>query len=702
MPFPMKEHPAYTLRDESWLLFNSRVLEEATTSGNPLLEQAKFLSIFSSNLDEFFMVRIAGLAHYAPDSELHYGLDNSCSFDPYELRQRLIRRIRLLLDKQTRFWENELKPALSNRGIHLVDALSELSPELYRKAQKYFDCELKYVLSPVAIDLTKPMPLLRNLALELLVTLRDEAGRKYLAYIELPALLPRFLKIFQEGELWCIPNEVIIREFLPELFPGYKPESCSFFRITRDRDLTFDEDVVQDLISELQNALLKRGRRTIVRLEISSDAGPDEKKFLTSRLDLTNHEVFLCRSMLRMRDLMEIATVDIFPDLRDKPLSPLPSIHCPPQISMFENIRRNGAFFLQMPFESFEPVIQLLQEAASDPDVLAIKQTIYRVGRESPIVEQLIRAARNGKQVTVLFEIFARFDEENNLNHGRVLAEAGANVLYGSPKRKVHAKALLIIRREQEGIRRYVHLSTGNYNPVTAKQYTDIGYFTCDEQIAQDVAMLFNFLTGFAVPPAWNKLIVAPFVMRNEILKRIENEKNAGENGRITMKMNALLDPQIIDALYRAAGNGVKIDLIVRGICTLNPASLPAKTAKNIRIISIVDRFLEHSRIFIFGNHGQPEYFVGSADMMPRNLNHRIELLFPVEKDDLRKELDGIVSALLHDRCKGRHKNSENNYLRPTHPEQYAAERSQLSLYYFFRDRYEKWSRRQNDFTTES
>ncbi len=698
-------HPPILLRDDSWLSFNARVLEEATDPAVPLLERAKFLSIFSSNLDEFFMVRIAGLARHAPDAIAPFG--GRFYFSPHELRERLIRRIRVLTARQYGTWERNLRPALAAQGIRIV-RWDELPEECAAEASALFEREYRSVLTPVAVDpdAGEP-PTVPGLALELLIRVQcpgtDEIRT---AFMQVPTRSGRFLRFESldvPDEVMLLPLEELVEANIAGFFPGCTVLECAAFRVTRDRDLTPDEDT-GDLLGEMQSMLRKRGKRTIVRLETSGSMSAAARTFLMRTLGVKSDEHISVRGPVDLTCLMELGKIPGHPGLLDPPLPPLPSPHCPADRSMFDCIRDGGPFFLHVPYESFDPVIRLLTEAADDPDVIAIKQTLYRVGQDPPVVHALIRAAQAGKQVTVFFEIMARFDEENNIRLSRELADAGAHVVYGVPKIKVHAKMLLIVRREGNEVRRYLHLPTGNYNCSTVKQYTDIGLFTCDDTLADDVSALFHAVTGLSAPATWNKLIAAPYNMRERILDLIDREagKSTPANpGGITLKLNALQDPEVIEHLYEAARRGVRIDMVVRGICAMNPASLPPETAANIRIVSIVDRFLEHSRIYRFANGGSPEYFIGSADLMPRNLSRRVEILVPVEFPALRDELDVILFTSLHDRRKGRRLIGENRYSHTTGTIQHESERAQVSLYNYYKKRLERPEYRQDAPGTE-
>ena len=686
----------YIQRDVSWLAFNARVLEEALDPNTPLLEQVKFLSIFSSNLDEFFMVRIAGIMRQeSAEPQMRHG---AAAYLPGELLHELEHETRVLVARQYHALNEKILPALRSNGIRLC-SWKELTAEFRKSAESYFEREMLPVLTPIGIDPSHPFPLVPNLALELLVRLRRK-GRECFAVLEVPTVIPRFIQLDDsaaEGQGGTfVPAEEIISNNLSMLFSGSEILECTPFRITRDMDFSLDEESTGDLVSEMQSALLEKTKRSVVRLEIARGVSAKSRTWLLRMLDIKEHLVFDIPGCLNLKSFFEIASLPGYPHLSDEPMPPLDSPFCPASKSMFENIREHGSFLIHHPYESFDPVLRLLEEAAEDPRVLAIKQTLYRVSRNSPVVAALVKAARNGKQVSVLFEIKARFDEENNIRASRELADAGAHVVYGIAGLKVHCKALLIVRRESAGIRRYLHLSTGNYNQNTARQYTDLGFFTDDDLLARDVAGLFNVITGLSDPPEWNKLLVAPFTLKDRLISMIDREtklSRPGKPGHIILKVNAIIDYEVIDHLLAAAEAGVRIDLIVRGICGLNPSALAPEIRRNVRIISILDRFLEHSRIYYFANNGDPEYFIGSADVMPRNLLRRIEILFPVDDPELRGELSVILSAALHDRRKGRIMKKDNVYSHTAAMRKYEKTRSQ----YVLREYYEKRQRKHKE-----
>jgi polyphosphate kinase len=678
----------YINREVSWLEFNARVLDEAADIGNPLLERLKFLAIFSSNLDEFFMVRVAAVRRQAEAGKTLPG------YDPVGLLKRLDDRIRTLVGRQYRYLNQDIFPALAEEGIHLVQ-FNELETGFKANLNKYFQKQILPVLTPIGIDQSHPFPLLKNLGLHLLVRLQKKDEKKdSFAIVEVPSIISRFIQTNDPSGKVYVTAEELIAANLDLLFSGCNIKESSLFRITRDMDFSFDEERVADLLSELEVELQKSTRRRIIRLEISSSTGGKSRNFLEKNFHVKSKNIYSVPGLLNLNDLFAICRDKSFPKLLDPPLNPLPSNSIDPETPILDSIKKNGPFLLHHPYESFLPVIKMLEEAAVDPKVLAIKQTLYRVSGNSPIIRALAKAALNGKQVTVLIELKARFDEENNIVWARELAEAGAHVVYGIAGLKVHCKSLLIIRKEDDGIQRYVHLGTGNYNDTTAKLYTDIGLMSCDNLLAADVSALFNVITGFSQPPIWNKIMVAPFNLRSRLVHLIKRESDIStkENpGHIIIKINSLIDSGMIDCLYEAAENHVKIDLIVRGICGINPTSI-GKVGKNINVISILDRFLEHPRIYYFKNNDTNEYYLGSADMMPRNLDRRIELLFPIRREELKQELQLILDMALQDKRKGRKMVGPNNFSRTVKAhKKYEKTRSQARLYNFYKERYERY-----------
>lgn len=677
--------PKYINRDVSWLEFNSRVLDEAADKGNPLLERLKFIAIFSGNLDEFYMVRMAGIAQ-----QIAGGVQNP-EYKPKELFKELDARIRSLVDRQYRYLLEDILPELAAGNVRLIP-WTELDNSGRDAARKILINDILPVLTPVGIDQSHPFPVIPNLGLELLVRLvKEDEEEERFAMLETPSVAPRFIQLESApGTAHFVATEDVIANNLDLVFTGCRIIERATFRVTRDMDFSIDEESIADLLSEMQIALQRKTRRRLVRLEVSSNMSRKSREWLTENLQADPALIHSIHGPLNLKSLFALASLKGFPSLSDKELPPLPSVNIDEKASIFDTIRMKGSFLVHLPYESFNPVVKMIEEAADDPKVLAIKQTLYRVSGNSPVVKALIRAARNGKQVSVLFEIKARFDEENNINWAMELADAGAHVVYGIAGLKVHCKALLIVRKEDDGIHRYLHLSTGNYNDRTARQYTDIGFFSDDKLLAMDVAALFNVITGFSRPPSWNKLIVAPFTLKDRLVYLIDRERQMStpENpGHIIIKVNSLIDYDLIDHLYVAAAHNVKIDLIVRGMCSLNPFHLKSEHARNINVVSVLDRFLEHSRVYYFNNNGSPEYYIGSSDIMPRNLYKRIELLFPVDKDELRAELDIILKAALDDRRKGRRLIGSNEYTRTINMQRAEKTRSQTSLYSHFKER---------------
>lgn len=691
----MVKEPAdqFINRDISWLEFNTRVLDEAADKGNPLLERLNFIAIFSSNLDEFCMVRFAGIAGQL--SRGFHKIYKNYGYDPQLLFEEMQHKIHQQVERQCRYLNKEILPELEQRMIR-ISSWNDLTSSQKSTAQRIMISEIFPVLTPIGIDQSHPFPLVPNLGLEMLIRLiPDKSRTERFAVLEVPTVIPRFIQLeSSEKGIVFIAAEELIRNHLDILFSGAEIRECSLFRVTRDMDLAIDEESIADLLTELQLALKKKTKRNVVRLEYSADMSVKSRKWLLSHLGLDRSSTLIqpIHGLLNLKSMFELASLKIFPALRHEILPPLAAPFANDR-DIFKTIREKGPLLIHHPYVSFEPVVKLLEAAAEDPSVLAIKQTLYRVSGDSPVVHALIRAARNGKQVSVLVELKARFDEENNINWARELADAGAHVVYGIAGLKVHCKALMVIRREEKGICRYVHLSTGNYNDKTARLYTDLGYFSADPLLAQDVSALFNVITGFSVPPAWNKLIVSPFNMLDKILFMIDREArySTRENpGHIVIKINSLIDYEVIEHLYRAAEKHVRIDLIVRGICGLTPYSLAPEAAANIRIVSILDRYLEHARIYYFANNGSPEYYLGSADLMPRNLRRRIETLFPVDSPLIREELDFILQTALADKRKGRVVNGINQYSKTDRMEAYENTRSQIVLYNYYRERLKK------------
>jgi len=664
----------YINRELSFLQFNLRVLEEALDPRHPLLERVKFLSIFSSNLDEFFMIRVSGLRRQLTAEVVEAPPDGT---SPAEQLRAIRQELLPLLDRHAACWHTDLLPKLEAAGIHVLH-YDDLKNKQQKLLRKHFEREIFPVLTPLALDPTHPFPHISNLSMNLAVALDDPRYGVRFARIKVPPVFPRLLRIPSEEKADSYESLGLIKEtatnlvWLEEviaanldlLFPGMEVQAAYPFRVTRDADPEIEEDEASDLLPAIQQSVRKRFFGSAVRLEVD-DAMPEQlREILTRNLDLAPFQVYTKQAPMGMADLMQLTKIDR-PDLKDMPFQPA----TPPVLATGESIfpiLRRRDLLLYHPYDSFAPVVNLLRQAADDPDVLAIKQTLYRVGPNSPVVAALMKARENGKQVAALVELKARFDEENNIGWARALEQAGVHVVYGLVGLKVHAKLLLIVRRERDGIRRYVHLSTGNYNDVTARLYSDVGFITSDPDLAADVSDLFNVLTGYSYKQEYRKLLVAPDLMSDQILARIEREieqhRDKG-NGHLAFKMNALVDRRCIQALYRASQAGVKVDLQVRGICCLRPG-VPG-VSENIAVTSVVGRFLEHPRIYYFRNGGEEELLLGSADLMPRNLYRRVEQLFPIEDPDLRESVyEHILCVHLRDNMQARRLLPDGRYER--------------------------------------
>ncbi len=667
-------------RELSWLDFNSRVLEEAACKNLPLLERLKFIAIFSSNLDEFFMVRVATLRH-AVKHENHEC--DPAGLTAWQQLQLLRRKLDKLLALQHRLLYNDILPELEKAGVALKK-FKELSARSRKELKRYFQKEVLPVLTPLAVDPSHPFPVLKNGVVELIVHLKSPAPekRELFAFVEVPEVLERFIEVEEKSsQRTFIMLEDLIENELEALFPGCRIMESATFRITRDMDFDIEEDS-DDLLRSVELNLLERRSREPIRLEVAKSAHGSLRNFLAKEFELASLYRYTVEGMLNIKGLFELVSKCAAPELLEKPWPPVEHPELSENENIFESITRHGEILLSVPFQRFDPVIRLLATAADDPSVLAIKQTLYRVSGDSPIVAMLARAAANGKQVTVVVELKARFDEGNNIVWARRLEEAGAHVIYGISGLKIHSKSLLVVRRENASIKRYVHLATGNYNDKTAKLYTDLSIFSCDEVLCGEVAALFNIITGCARPEiAWQRISAAPFDLRWKLLELIDREREnstANQPGHIIAKMNSLSDPEVIEHLYAAADAGVKIDLIVRGICCLKPGI----GNNNINVISIVDRYLEHSRIYYFANHGKEEFYLSSADFMTRNLDRRIEMLFPVQREENRTKLRKILAFELNDQLKMRTLNNKGVYQskRNGNP----ATRSQQNIYNLF------------------
>jgi polyphosphate kinase len=657
----------YLNRELSWLEFNTRVLEEAVDPTNPALERIKFLSIVSSNLDEFFEIRVAGL-----QEQLYAGLEPqdfpADGLAPTEQLARIDQRVHRLVEDQYRLLHGELIGQLQQNGIEWL-RLDQLTQMERRYVDSLFTSSVYPVLTPLAIDPGHPFPHVHNKSLNIaLLVERQHAhqSQELFAVVQVPAVLDRVVLLpGSDDRARFVLLEDIIAANLETLFGGFRVLRHTVFRVTRNTDLTIDEDDAEDLLQSVEENLRLRMRGDAVRLEIEDAADERFVRMLVTALDLDGRDVYRVAGPVDLTVFMALHRLDGFPALKEEPLVP----GTPPAFTagqdVFDLIRAQDVL-VHHPFESFSAVVNFIERAADDPQVLAIKQTLYRTSGGSPIIRALERAAQNGKQVTALVELKARFDEENNIVWARSLEHAGVHVVYGVVGLKTHCKASLVVRREPDGIRRYVHLSTGNYNPTTARIYTDLGLFTAKPEFGEDTSELFNLLTGYSQGRRWRKFLVAPLGLREQVVELIDREGHNAQMGRparIIVKMNALVEPTVIDALYRAGRMGVRVDLVVRGTCCLRPG-IPG-LSENIRVISIVDRFLEHSRVFYFENAGDPEVFLGSADWMPRNFFRRIELMFPIEDALLKARLtQELLPVILSDNVKARQLQADGSYTR--------------------------------------
>jgi len=642
-------------RELSWLEFNARVLEEACDTTVQLAERLKFQAIVASNLDEFFMVRVAGIKQLVAGGVVDVNADG---MPPVEQLARLGARTHDMVRALYQNWRGEIAPKLASKaGIQFVRP-ADLTQEQRASLQVRFARDVWPVLTPLAVDQGHPFPALRNRSLNLAILLHKERQRvarrqTIFAVVQVPGVLARLVEVepAPEGQALFILLEDLIAMHVGGLFPGFRVVGCSPFRVTRNFDLSIDEDEADDLLKTIQRELRKRERGQAVRLEVASDAPAEVETFLREALRLESSDVYRVDGPLRLGDLTPLGNHTNLRDFRDEPFSPIlvPQLH---EGEIFKTLAERD-ILLHHPYESFDHVVDFVTEAADDPDVLAIKQTLYRTSADSPVISALIRAAENGKQVTAVVEIKARFDEGRNIAWARVLEESGVHVVYGLVGFKTHCKVALVVRREKGVIRRYVHLSTGNYNPATARLYGDISYLTAREDFADDAGALFNLITGYSAPPSWKRFAVAPLGLKERVLELIERESTFGAKGHIIAKMNSLVDPDVIRALYRASQAKVHIDLLVRGICCLQPG-IPGQS-ENIRVTSTVDRFLEHARIFYFEAGGKHEVYLSSADWMPRNFVRRIEVMFPIDDETLRARiLKEILGTQLADNVRAR------------------------------------------------
>ena len=640
-------------RELSWLGFNYRVLSEARDKNIPLMERLKFLSITASNLDEFFMIRVASLKDMV---HAKYTKKDIAGLTPKEQLEIISTGTHELVEKQYNTYNRSFLPALKHNGLTIVTQYEALNAEQAEYVDRYFMREVYPVLTPMAVDSSRPFPLIRNKSLNIAALLMDKKRKDTIdfATVQVPSVLPRIVTIpsEKEGETCIILLEQIIEKNIQKLFLNYKVLDATPYRVMRNADLTIDEDEAADLLIEIERQLKKRQWGEAIRLEVEQEIDKRLLKILKKELQIQQEDIFTIRGPLDLTFLMKVYGMDGFDHLKEEPYIPQPPKGLDMDGDLFEQIRQKD-ILLHHPYETFDPVVNFVRLAAKDPDVLAIKQTLYRVSSNSPIIASLAQAAENGKQVTVLVELKARFDEENNIVWARKLEKAGCHVIYGLVGLKTHSKITLVVRREEEGIRRYVHLGTGNYNDSTAKLYTDMGMFTCKRAYGEDATAVFNMLSGYSEPLSWNKLALAPTWLRTRFVELINRERDyaaMGKPARIVAKMNSLCDAGIINALYEASAAGVQIELIIRGICCLKQG-VPGMS-ETIQVRSIVGTFLEHSRIFYFENDGSPEIYMGSADWMPRNLDKRVEILFPVEDPDLKKEIVHILHTQLADNTK--------------------------------------------------
>lgn len=649
----------YINRELSWLRFNLRVLRESGVKSMPVLERLKFVCISASNLDEFFMVRVAGLYN-----QLENGINkkDAAGLTVEEQLNMIAKSAHMQMKAKYRYLFSILKE-LRNEGI-MLSRVGDVEESGKEWLEEYYREIVYPVLTPMAVDASRPFPFLMNRTLNLAVELINNEGQHSRGFVQVPSVLPRIIEVERCKQRTFVFLEEIIIVHCQDLFKGCEILDIVPFRITRDSDLDVDEEDTENLLKEIEISLRKRKRGASVRLEILKTRNQSIKRFLAENLDLTEQAIYEISGPLDVTCFFKFIKLLNQPKWEFEPFVPQKPLELPKMDNLFDRIREHD-ILLHHPYESFEAVIKFVSDAANDPDVLAIKQTLYRVSGNSPIVAALARAAENGKQVTVLVELKARFDEENNIIWARRLEKAGCHVIYGLVGLKTHAKIILIVRKEPDGIKRYVHLGTGNYNDNTAKLYTDIGLMTASDQFGSDASAFFNLLSGYSDPPVWNKLVMAPLGLRQKLYELIDNEikqVKKGHEGHIIAKMNSLIDKEIIKKLYEASIGGVKIELIVRGICGLKPGL--AGISENITVRSIVGRQLEHSRIFYFANGGSEQVYLSSADWMPRNLNERVELFFPVESARHIKRIKDILELVLKDNVGAHIMQSNGSYRR--------------------------------------
>ena len=655
----------YRNREDSWISFDERVLSEARDKNIPLFERLKFLSITASNLDEFFMIRVASLKDMV---HAGYTKKDIAGMTAQEQIDLILKRVHDMVNVQYSTYERSLVPLLKQNGLEIIATHEELSEVQKEYVDRYFDENVYPVLTPMAMDSSRPFPLIRNKTLNIgaLISKKGSEEEPQFATVQVPSVLTRIVEIpsGKDGMRSVIHLEQVIERNIGKLFLNYDVVCAHPYRIMRNADLTIEEDEAADLLKEIQKQLKKRQWGEVIRLEVEEGMEKPLLKILKKEFDIKNDAIFLINGPLDLTFLMKIYGMEGFEKLKEKKYIPQPVPALMHTEDIFEAIRKQD-ILLHHPYMTFDPVVNFVKQAAKDPDVLAIKQTLYRVSGNSPIIAALAQAAENGKQVSVLVELKARFDEENNIVWAKMLEKAGCHVIYGLLGLKTHSKITLVVRREADGIRRYVHLGTGNYNDSTAKLYTDCGLLTCAEPIGEDATAVFNMLSGYSEPKNWNKLSLAPLWLRDRFAELIQREtKHArnGEEAHIIAKMNSLCDRDIIALLYEASAAGVKIELIVRGICCLK-TGIPG-ISENITGHSSVGNFLEHARIFYFRNNGMEEYYMGSADWMPRNLDKRVEILFPVEDEKLKTELEHILQIQLEDNVKSHILQPDGSYVK--------------------------------------
>lgn len=660
-----KRNFKYLNRELSWIKFNNRVLDEAKDSKLPISERIKFLSIASSNFDEFFMVRVASLKDMI---NVGYKKRDISGMAPSEQIVSINRLVHSIVTSQYNIYENSIRKEMGLNKYNFVKSIKQLSDSDMKYISKYFKDTIFPVLTPIILNNSSTFPLVKNKAIHIIIKIKNKKSKKEeFAIVQIPTNLPRLVVIPNDKDKpSVILLEEVVSEFIGKLFKSYDILEMSKFRITRNAGLNIDEDDASDLLNKIKKKLDEREWGEVIRLEILKNTNKSIFKFLKNKFNVNKNNIYEINGPLDLTFLMEV--YDLIKDIDDKKQKDyIPKVYDELESDNLFNVISSKDVFLHHPYESYKPIIDFIKQASEDPNVLAIKQTLYRVSSNSPIIESLRKAAENGKEVTVLVELKARFDENNNIEWAKVLEKAGCHVIYGIPNLKIHSKICLVIRKENDKLKYYTHLGTGNYNEKTAKIYTDMSLFTSNEDIGKDAITLFNFLSGNSKPSKWNKLIVAPDNLKDEFIKLINTEaeiSKEGKNARIMAKMNSLCDKDIIDALYNASKSGVKIDLIVRGICSLKPGV--KDLSENIKVKSVVGKYLEHSRIYYFCNSGHPKVFCSSADWMPRNLERRVEILFPILDMRIKEQIVDILDSFWKYDYKSYNMNSDGKYIRVT------------------------------------